>query len=61
MVRTQTRSKALKATLHVDGAETGGAGNGFDEDCEGRREVNVKRATAVATQYGCGWEESFEG
>jgi len=61
MVRTYMRSKALKATLHADGAGYGGIGNDSVGECDGWCEENVKRATAVVTRYGCGWEESFEG
>jgi hypothetical protein len=61
MVRTQLRSKALKAGLHADRAGSKGTGNGLTAECEGRCEGNVKRASVVVTRHGCGWEESFEG
>jgi len=61
MVRTPSRSKALKARFHVGRGWSGRTGNGSIGKHEGRCETNARRATAVVTPYGCGWEESFEG
>lgn len=61
MVRTPLRSKALKATLHTDGAGSKGTGNGLTAECDGGCEENARRASVVVTRHGCGGEESFEG